>query len=99
MICFKSRPPEVLYYKGFLQICNKITEKHPRENETQLNGRVMLLKGAFPLHPYITSSTKTFPWLQENVCLFCGSQYVSIGINEYAEQNIAKANKGIQKTN
>ena len=69
MICFKGSPPEVFYYKGFLQISSKLTGEHPRGNvnsETHLNGRVMLLKGAILFHPYITSSTKTFLWLQEN---------------------------------
>ena len=69
MICFKGSPPEVFHYKGFLQISSKLTGEHPRGNvnsERHLNGRVMLLKGAILFHQYITSSTKTFLWLQEN---------------------------------
>ena len=63
VICFKGSSPEMLYYKGSLQISSKPTGEHPRGNitsEIQLNGRLMLLKGAILFHPYITSSTKTF---------------------------------------
>ena len=28
----KISPPEVLYYKGVLQICSKFTGEHPRRN-------------------------------------------------------------------
>ena len=63
MICSKGSPPEVFYYKGFLQISSKLTGEHPRGNitsETHLNGRVMLLKGAILFHPYICHRRKTF---------------------------------------
>ena len=66
--------PEVFYYKAFLQMFSKLTREHPRGNitsEKHLNGRVMLLKGAILFHPYITSSTKTFLWLQENAAVWC----------------------------
>ena len=66
--------PEVFYYKAFLQMFTKLTREHPRGNitsEKHLNGRVMLLKGAILFHPYITSSTKTFLWLQENAAVWC----------------------------
>ena len=87
MICFKGSPPEVFYYKGFLQISSKLTGEHPRENvnsETHLNGRVMLLKGAILFHPYISSSTKPF----------CGySRMLQYGVN-IAE---VRCNKKIMK--
>ena len=62
MICIKSSPLEVFYYKGFLQICSKFIGEHPHENvtsEIHLNGQVLLLKGDFLFHSYITSSTKS----------------------------------------
>ena len=49
VLCFKSSPKEVFYYKGFLQMCSKFTVELPCWNisfETHLNCRVMLLKGA-----------------------------------------------------
>ena len=61
VLCFKSSPKEVFYYKGFLQMCSKIVEL-PRGNislETHLNCRVMLLKGTLFFR------------------LFWGSQYLS----------------------
>ena len=61
VLCFKSSPKEVFYYKGFLQMCSKIVEL-PRGNislETHLNCRVMLLEGTLFFR------------------LFLGSQYVS----------------------
>ena len=90
VICIKSSPLEVFYYKGFLQICSKFIGEHPHENvtsETQLNGQVLLLKGDFLFYPYITSSTKIFLWLQENA-----TKQVELNINEQVELNIAKEN-------
>ena len=66
VLCFKSSPTEVFYYKDFLQMCRKFTAELPRGNislETNFNCRVMLLKGALFIR------------------LFSGSQHVSSKLN------------------
>ena len=81
----------MFYYKGFLQICSKCIGEHPRGNitsETHLNGQVMLLKGDFLFHPYITSSTKIFLFAGECLTVL----WKLICINEQVEMNIAKEN-------
>ena len=90
MICVESNPPEEFYYKGFLQICIKFTQKHPRKNITSVvNGRLILLNGVLLFHPYITSWAKTFQWLQEPDCF--------VEVNMYQRENKINIAKKIQR--